>query len=109
FREIMQHCIGAIDRVHVPVTINPNDQILFIGRKGISIQNVIVACNFNMQFTFSWAGWEGSVHDTHIFYANLRRPNINFPSSTSKYYLVDVRYPPKNGYLGPYKEESCHL
>ncbi|GAV59217.1 Myb_DNA-bind_3 domain-containing protein/DDE_4 domain-containing protein [Cephalotus follicularis] len=27
----------------------------------------------------------------------------------SKYYLVDAGYPPKKGYLGPYKEERYHL
>ncbi|GAV82429.1 Myb_DNA-bind_3 domain-containing protein/DDE_4 domain-containing protein [Cephalotus follicularis] len=27
----------------------------------------------------------------------------------SKYYLVDTGYPPKKGYLGPYKEERYHL
>ncbi|GAV68143.1 DDE_4 domain-containing protein, partial [Cephalotus follicularis] len=26
-----------------------------------------------------------------------------------KYYLVDAGYPPKKGYLGPYKKERYHL
>jgi hypothetical protein len=51
----------------------------FIGRKGVPTQNVMVACSFDMQFTFVWAGWEGSAHDTRIFLEAIDNPNINFP------------------------------
>ncbi|GAV73524.1 Myb_DNA-bind_3 domain-containing protein/DDE_4 domain-containing protein [Cephalotus follicularis] len=47
--------------------------------KGILTQNVMIACDFDMRFTFCWAGWEGSAHDTRIFYATLRDPTLNFP------------------------------
>jgi hypothetical protein len=39
----------------------------------------MAACNFDMQFTFVWAGWEGSAHDTRIFYKAIRNTNIEFP------------------------------
>ena len=42
-------------------------------------QNVMVACSFDMQFTFVWAGWEGSAHDTLIFLEAIDNSNINFP------------------------------
>ncbi|GAV57231.1 DDE_4 domain-containing protein, partial [Cephalotus follicularis] len=71
-------CIGAIDGVHVPITINCKDQIPFIGRKGIHVHNVMAACKFDMLFTFSWVGSEGLAHDTRISYAVLHRVNINF-------------------------------
>jgi hypothetical protein len=29
-------------------------------KKGILTQNIMAACNFDMQFIFVWAGWEGS-------------------------------------------------
>ncbi|ONI29241.1 hypothetical protein PRUPE_1G189200 [Prunus persica] len=64
-------CIGAID-VH-------------IYQKGITTQNILAVCDFDMCFTFVWAGWEG------------------------KYYLVDAGYPQIKGYLGPYKGKRYHL
>ena len=39
----------------------------------------MAVCDFNMCFTFAWAGWEGTAHDTHIFLEALRRPELNFP------------------------------
>ena len=59
----MQNCIGAIDGTHVRACVSQENQIPFIGRKGILTQNIMAACSFDMQFTFVWAGWEGSAHD----------------------------------------------
>jgi hypothetical protein len=39
----------------------------------------MAACSFDMQFTFVWAGWEGSAHDTRIFYKAIGNTNIQFP------------------------------
>jgi hypothetical protein len=39
----------------------------------------MAACSFDMQFTFVWAGWEGSAHDTRIFYEAIGNTNIQFP------------------------------
>lgn len=39
----------------------------------------MAACDFNMCFTFVWAGWEGTAHDTRIFNEALRKPELNFP------------------------------
>ena len=40
------------------------------------MQNIMAACSFDMQFTFVWAGWEGSAHDTRIFYEAIGNTNI---------------------------------
>ena len=72
-------CIGAIDGVHVPASLPQADQIPFIGRKKIPTQNVMAVCDFNMKFTFVYAGWEGSAHDSRVFSAALRDTEINFP------------------------------
>nr|XP_043629055.1 uncharacterized protein LOC122600409 [Erigeron canadensis] len=64
----------------------------------------MAACDFNMCFTFAWAGWEGTAHDTRIFNEALRRPEVNFPRpSGDKYYVLDAGYPNTRGYLAPYK------
>ncbi|XP_020419156.1 putative nuclease HARBI1 [Prunus persica] len=103
-------CIGAIDGVHVQASIPPQDQVPYIGRKGMPTQNVMAVCNFDMQFIFACAGWEGTAHDTRVFLSVLRNENLNFPKPPSgKYYLVDAGYPQMRGYLGPYKGERYHL
>ncbi|XP_021978756.1 uncharacterized protein LOC110874326 [Helianthus annuus] len=64
----------------------------------------MVVCDFNMCFTFVWAGWEGTAHDTRIFNEALETPELQFPHPTGdKYYVVDVGYPNTRGYLAPYK------
>ena len=75
----MQDCIGAIDGVHVRAIVSPSEQVPFIGRKGIPTQNIMAVCNFNMQFTFACAGWEGSAHDARIFQSAIHNPTLNFP------------------------------
>ncbi|CAN6554545.1 unnamed protein product [Malus baccata var. baccata] len=102
-------CIGAIDGVYVEASIPPPDQVSYIGRKGIPTQNVMAACNFDMQFTFACAGWKGTAHDTRVFLFVLRNPNLNFSKPPNgKYYLIDAGYPQMRGYLGPCKGERYH-
>ncbi|CAN6560322.1 unnamed protein product [Malus baccata var. baccata] len=72
-------CIGAIDGTHVPVVVPREMQVPYIGRKGNTTQNVMAVCDFNMCFTFVWAGWEGAAHDSRIFMEALRRPELKFP------------------------------
>ncbi|KAL6284477.1 hypothetical protein ACE6H2_015406 [Prunus campanulata] len=72
-------CIGAIDGTHIPVIVPRERQVPYIGRKGITTQNVMAVCDFNMCFTFVWAGWEGAAHDARIFMEALRRPILKFP------------------------------
>lgn len=67
---------------HVP----PEDQVRFIGRKGIPTQNVMAACSFDMQFTFVLAGWEGTAHDTRIFLNAINSRDLNFPNPPSGIY-----------------------
>ena len=42
----------------------------------------MVVCDFHMCFTFVWAGWEGTAHDTRIFNEALQRAELNFPDPT---------------------------
>ena len=63
----LQDCIGAIDGTHVKASVREHEQAKYIGRKGYATQNIMAACDFNMCFTFAWAGWEGTAHDTRIF------------------------------------------
>ena len=39
----------------------------------------MVACDFDMLFTFVLPEWEGAAHDTHIFLDTIRKQSNNFP------------------------------
>ncbi|XP_060960618.1 uncharacterized protein LOC115723519 [Cannabis sativa] len=95
-------CIGAIDGTHVRVSLPVDKQIPYIGRKGFPTQNIMAVCGFDMLFTFVWAGWEGTAHDTRIFLEALRNTNLNFPKPPNG-------YPNMKGYLAPYKGQRYHL
>ncbi|KAG5223809.1 protein ALP [Salix suchowensis] len=90
FMPHFKNCIGAIDGTHVRVMISPENQIPYIGRKGVPTQNIMATCSFDMQFTFVWAGWEGSAHDTRIFLKAIDNRSIKFPKPPEDELLPDV-------------------
>jgi len=50
----------------------------------------MVACSFDMQFTFMWAGWEGNTHDTRIFLEAIENRNIKFPKPLEGSYTTKL-------------------
>ena len=36
-------------------------------------------CNFNLEFTFVLAGWEGTTHNVRVFQHALTKRELNFP------------------------------
>ena len=71
--------IGAIDSTHIAIYVSQGEQVRFIGRKEYHTINIMAVCDFNICFTFVWADWEGSTHDTRIFMEALRTRRLNFP------------------------------
>ena len=47
----------------------------FRGRKSHPSQNVLVAVDFDLQFTYVLASWEGTAHDALVLRDALERPN----------------------------------
>nr|XP_017228074.1 PREDICTED: putative nuclease HARBI1 [Daucus carota subsp. sativus] len=96
--------IGAIDGTHIKCRVAESERTVYFGRKGYATQNILAVCDFNMCFTFAWAGWEGGAHDSRILNEARLKPELNFPHPTeNKYYLVDAGYAHKKGYMAPYK------
>ena len=61
------------------------------------------ACDFDMMFTFVYAGWEGITNNACVFLDALTRPEVNFPwLNEGKYYLVDSSYHCTFGFLPSY-------
>ena len=59
--------------------IGEDKKIPYLGRKGVSTQNMMAAYDFDLLFTSFMAGWEGAVHDTRIFLEIIRTNSVNFP------------------------------
>ena len=79
FYPYFNNCIGAIDGTHVHCVV-PNDMFVqHMCRKGITTQNVMACCDFDMRFTFVNAGWPGSVHDMRVFNDSTTTYSAVFP------------------------------
>ena len=102
-----EHCIGAIDGTHIPVT-PPNQTAAkpFRNRKGFYSQNVLAACSFNLKFVFVLAGWEGSASDSAVLVDAM---STSFQIPHGKYYLGDAGYGLQKFCLTPYRGVRYHL
>ena len=70
--------IGAIDGTHIPCIVPEKEQPKYRNRKGVTTQNVMAICDFDMRFIFVVVGWPGSVHDTRVW-ADARAEYPSFP------------------------------
>ena len=62
----MKDCIGAIDGTHIPALIPVEEQPRYRNRKGVLSQNVLAVVDFDMNFQYVLAGWEGSASDSRV-------------------------------------------
>lgn len=102
----LQNCIGAIDGTHVPITISGEKAAPFRNRKGTLSHNVMVVCDFDLNFTFISCGWEGSATDAKVLRSAL---NSGFHVPPGKFYLVDGGYANTPYFLAPYRGVRYHL
>jgi hypothetical protein len=106
FMPFFQNCIGAIDGTHVPITIAQERAAPFRNRKGTLSQNVMCACNFDLNFTFISCGWEGSASDAGVLRSALSK---GFHVPEGKFYLVDGGYANTTSFIAPYRGVRYHL
>ncbi|WVZ83599.1 hypothetical protein U9M48_030730, partial [Paspalum notatum var. saurae] len=66
-------CVGAIDGTHIYARVPQKMQAAFRRRKHYTTQNVLAAVDFDLEFTYVLAGWEGSAHDATILADALER------------------------------------
>ena len=58
--------IKAYLQHHVSVKVPQADILRFYGKKDWPTQNVFVACDFDMKFTYVLSRWEGTTSDSRI-------------------------------------------
>jgi hypothetical protein len=65
-----------------------------------------------MCFTFVWAGWEGTTHDTCIFLKAIRNEELRFSHPSRGLYLIKItimNYTFKNIYFNIFYECYLHI
>lgn len=102
-----EDCLGALDGTHIPVHIPSSDQARYRNRKGYLSQNVLAVCNFDMQFVYVLAGWEGSAHDGRVL--QDAQATGRFRTPKGKYWLGDAGYGCTEFVLAPYRGVRYHL
>ncbi|GAV75193.1 DDE_4 domain-containing protein [Cephalotus follicularis] len=79
-RRIFKGAVGALDGTLVHAIIPVSQQTIYKGiGKGKCYQNILGICDFNMIFTFVYAGRKGVAHDSRILTEVMAEPNNNFP------------------------------
>ncbi|XP_062203769.1 uncharacterized protein LOC133905965 [Phragmites australis] len=106
FMPSFQNCIGAIDGTHIPITIAEDKAPPYRNRKGTLSQNVMLACDFDLNFTFISCGWEGFASDAGVLRSALSK---GFHVPEGKFYLVDGGYANTPSFIAPYRGVRYHL
>ncbi|XP_040363504.1 protein ALP1-like isoform X1 [Rosa chinensis] len=108
FYPYFKDCVGAIDGTHIPATVVGREVSRYRNRHGKISQNVLAACNFDLQFIYVISGWEGSAHDSKVLNdAISRRNGLKVPPG--KYYLGDCGFPNRRRFLAPFRGTRYHL
>ncbi|CAL2240256.1 unnamed protein product [Prunus armeniaca] len=89
FPNSFRDCIGAIDGTHIPAIVRGRDVSNYHNRHGNISQNVLAACNFDLEFMYVLSRWEGSAHDSKVLSDALSRRNgLKVPQGV-RYHLQD--------------------
>ncbi|KAH5707858.1 hypothetical protein HBI81_243770 [Parastagonospora nodorum] len=99
-------CVGALDGSHFFLRVPASQQRRFRNRYGDLTQNVLAVVDFDMNFTYVLAGWEGSAHDERVLKDAVRR---GFKAPPGRYFLADAGYANKDFLLSPYRGVRYHL
>lgn len=100
FYPYFRNAVGAIDGSHIPVAPPLHLRPRYRNRKGFLSQNGLFACDFDLRFTYTLTGWEGSASDARI-YGNAIGSDLRIP--VGKYLLADAGFPLCSKLLVPFR------
>jgi DDE superfamily endonuclease len=106
FHPFFDDALGAIDGTHIPCHSSAADRDATRNRKGLLTQNCLIACSFDLRFTYLLSGWEGSTADSTLF-NNARQTDFYIPRG--RYYLADAGFASSDVLLVPYRNVRYHL
>ncbi|XP_042980024.1 uncharacterized protein LOC122310210 [Carya illinoinensis] len=105
----MKNCLGAMDDTMILAAAPAHPGNAYRNRHGRIAQNILCACDFDMNFTYVYTGCEGTTHDARIFLDALSRPDNQFTwPASGYYYLVDAAFPCIEMFMPPYPRERYH-
>jgi hypothetical protein len=96
-----------MDGTHIPAFVKTLSQPAYMNRKGQLTQNVLGVCTFNMQYSYVYAGWEGSANDQCVLNDAVGKAYFQVPAG--KYYLGDAGYVNSDFVLSPYRGYRYHV
>lgn len=96
-----ENCVGAIDGTHIPMTIPDSEAAPYRNRQESLSQNVMLACDFDLNFVYVSCGREGSASDAAVLHSAIES---GFQVPGGMYYLVDGGYANTPSFLAPYAE-----
>jgi hypothetical protein len=99
-------CVGALDSSHFYLHVPVSEQRRFRNRHGDLTHNVLSVVDFNINFTYILAGWEGSAHDGRVLNDAISR---GFRAPEGRYFLADAGYANRDFLLSPYRGVRYHL
>ncbi|XP_028184589.1 uncharacterized protein LOC114371319 [Glycine soja] len=103
-----KNSIGALDGIHIPVTVVVEDRPRYRNRKGDISTNVLGVCGLDLRFIYVLSGWEGSAGDFQVLRDVLRNQNcLHIPNG--KYFLVDVGYTNGLGFTNNIGDEVTNI
>ncbi|KAL8513905.1 hypothetical protein ACS0TY_013141 [Phlomoides rotata] len=79
FYPYFKDVIGAMDGSLIPAWVLENQQVRFRSRKGTVSQNVLAICDFNLLFTYVYAGWEESASDAAVLSDAIQKDTHHGP------------------------------
>lgn len=70
-----KNCLGALYGIYIKVNMSEADKSRYKTRKGEIFTNVLGVCSPDLQFTYVFPGWEGSVVDSRVLRDVISQPN----------------------------------
>jgi hypothetical protein len=83
----LQNCIGAIDGTQIDAAVRGMSDVTYRSRKRKATQNLMCVVNMDLCFTYVYAGWERSAHDSRIFSECINDPVVRFPTPADGIFL----------------------
>lgn len=88
----LQNCIVAINGVQINVAVKGMSNMPYRGRKKKAMQNVMCMVDMDFCFTYVYAGWGGSTHNSRIFSEFINDLAVRFPAPADGIFLLFVYY-----------------
>jgi hypothetical protein len=83
----LQNCSGAINGMQINAAVKGMSNMPYRGRKKKATQNVMCVVDMDLCFTYVYAGWEGSTHDSRIFSECINDLAVRFPAPADGIFL----------------------